>query len=261
MAMQVGADLKNMNEVWGTTVYKDEAELAMRTNKAISLNGITEKKFYPSCILVNKHGKRFSNEKADYDSSWRSFHDKENWGSLEYTNIPAYQIYDQKVREQGTLAGKSLKENLPSWFAQSPTVEGLAKKLKINESALKKTVQEYNKFARKGEDPYFHRGQTVYDRMGSEDVKAALQPLDKPPFYGAEVAPGDLGTSGGCKVNKSAEVIDALDRPIKRLCASGNNSGVGSPGTSYGGGGGTIGPALTFSFIAGKTLSTLKPWS
>ena len=76
-----------MNEVWGTTVYKDEADLAMKSNKAISLNGITEKKFYPSCILVNKFGKRFSNEKADYDSSWRSFHDKQNWGNPCLSNL------------------------------------------------------------------------------------------------------------------------------------------------------------------------------
>ena len=261
MAMQVGADLRNMNEVWGTTVYKDEADLAMKSNKAISLNGITEKKFYPSCILVNKFGKRFSNEKADYDSSWRSFHDKQNWGNLDYTNIPAYQIYDQKVREKGTLAGKTINEKLPDWFFQSPTIGGLARKLKINEKALKKTVEEYNQFAKKGKDHYFLRGETVYDRMGSEDIGAALQPLDKPPYYGAEVAPGDLGTTGGCKVNKKAQVIDALGQPIKRLCASGNNSGVGSPGTSYGGGGGTIGPALTFSYIAGKTISSFKPWS
>ena len=93
------------------------------------------------------------------------------------------------------------------------------------------------------------------------DVKLAMQPLDKPPFYGAEAAPADIGTCGGCKVNKSAQVIDTLNRPIKRLCSSGNNSGVGSPGTSYGGGGGTIGPALTFAFIAGKTLSSLDSWS
>ena len=48
------------------------------------------------------------------------------------------------------------------------------------------------------------------------------------------------------------------DTYIKRLYASGNCSGVGSPGTSYGGGGGTIGPALTFSYIAGNSLSSLK---
>ena len=159
------------------------------------------------------------------------------------------------------MAGKSLNEKLPDWFSQSPTIGGLARKLKINEKALKQTVEEYNQFAKKGKDPYFHRGETVYDRLGSEDVGAALQPLDKPPYYGAEVAPGDLGTTGGCKVNKKAQVIDALGQPIKRLCASGNNSGVGSPGTSYGGGGGTIGPALTFSYIAGKTISSFKPWS
>mgnify|MGYP003310598435 FL=1 len=186
MAMQVGADLKNMNEAWGTTVYKDEAELAVQNNTAISLNCVTEKKYYPSCILVNKHGKRFSNEKADYDSTWRSFHEKENWGSLEYTNIPAYQIYDQKVREQGTLAGKSANQKIPGWFSQSPTIKGLARKLKIDPQALQQTVDEYNKFAKNGEDLHFQRGKTSYDRMGTDDVKLAMQPLDKPPFYGAE---------------------------------------------------------------------------
>ena len=44
-----------------------------------------------------KFGLNNKNEKADYDSSWRSFHAKENWGVLKYKNIPAFQIFDHKV--------------------------------------------------------------------------------------------------------------------------------------------------------------------
>ncbi len=62
MAMKLGADLRNMNEVWGSVVYKGDAEVLG------SLNAVTEKKYYASCVLVNRYGNRFSNEKADYDS-------------------------------------------------------------------------------------------------------------------------------------------------------------------------------------------------
>lgn len=255
MAMKLGADLRNMNEVWGSVVYKAEADIPG------ALNAVTEKKYNPSCILVNRYGKRFANEKADYDSSWRSFHAKENWGALKYKNIPAFQIYDHKDRTNGTLAGKKADQPLPNWFSQSSTIEGLANKLGIDPYNLKSTISNFNKNAVLGVDPDFHRGETHYDRMGIADTSLALQPLDLPPFYGAEIAPAHIGTCGGPRVNKLSEVLDVNEVPIQRLCASGNCSGVGSPGTSYGGGGGTIGPALTFSYIAGNTLSDLEEWS
>ena len=254
MAMKLGADLRNMNEVWGSVVYKGEA------GALGSLNAVTEKKYYASCILVNRYGNRFANEKADYDSSWRSFHAKENWGALKYKNIPAFQIFDHKVRLNGTLGGKTFDQPLPNWFVKSNTIEGLAKKLGINHNNLKLTISNFNKNALLGIDPDFHRGETHYDRMGLKDTSLALQPLDQPPFYGAEIAPAHLGTCGGPRVNKFSQVLDVNEIPIKRLCASGNSSGVGSPGPSYGGGGGTIGPALTFAYIAGKTLSSFENW-
>ena len=255
MAMKLGADLRNMNEVWGSVVYKEEAEVLG------SLNAVTEKKYYPSCVLVNRYGNRFSNEKADYDSSWRSFHAKENWGALKYKNIPAFQIFDHKVRLNGTIAGKTFDQVLPNWFSKSNTIEGLAKKLGINKNNLKSTISNFNKNALLGIDPDFHRGETHYDRMGLADTSLALQPLDVPPFYGAEIAPAHLGTCGGPRVNNLSEVLNVNEIPIKRLCASGNSSGVGSPGPSYGGGGGTIGPALTFAYIAGNTLSSFEDWA
>jgi predicted oxidoreductase len=90
-------------------------------------------------------------------------------------------------------------------------------------------------------------------------VTRTLTPLTRGPFYGAEVAPGDVGTCGGLRVNGRAQVIDVFDRPIARLYASGNTSCVGSPGALYGGGGGTLGPAMTFAYIAANELVKLTP--
>ena len=55
-------------------------------------------------------------------------------------------------------------------------------------------------------------------------------------------------------MNGRGEVLDPFGAVIPGLYASGNNAGVGSPGTSYGGGGGTIGPAMTFAYLAGRSL-------
>ena len=131
------------------------------------------------------------------------------------------------------MGGKTFDQSLPNWFVQSNTIKGLAKKLGINQNNLELTVSNFNKNALLGIDPDFHRGETHYDRMGLKDTSLALQPLDQPPFYGAEIAPAHLGTCGGPRVNKFSQVLDVNGIPIKRLCASGNSSGVGSPGPSY----------------------------
>jgi predicted oxidoreductase len=117
-------------------------------------------------------------------------------------------------------------------------------------------VQRFNTNARAGKDPDFHRGESIYDRGGEPNASATLAPVEKGPFYGISVSPGALGTCGGLRVNRHAQVLDVWAEPITGLYASGNTSGVGGPGALYGGGGGTIGPALSFAFIAGKALTT-----
>ena len=98
----------------------------------------------------------------------------------------------------------------------------------------------------------------VNDRFGEDDPSFVLAPLDTAPFFGAEVSLGDIGTCGGPRVNAKAQVLDPFGNWITGLYASGNNAGIGSPGASYGGGGGTIGPALTFAFVAGSELGRSK---
>jgi hypothetical protein len=260
MAQSIGADLRNMNEVWGITVYRAEAEAVREHNLGATLNAEIEKRS-PGSIVVNARGERFHNEAADYDSTWRSYFTWENWGELGYRNQPAFVLFDAKTRRDRTIAGVKADAELPGWVESAPSLEALAGKLGIDAMGLAKTVARFNVYARGGRDPDFQRGVSRYDRYGTDDVFITLGTLDEAPYYGAEVAAADLGTCGGARVNANAQVLDPYGDVIGRLYASGNNAGIGSPGSSYGGGGGTIGPAMTFSFIAGQHAASLTPWS
>jgi succinate dehydrogenase/fumarate reductase flavoprotein subunit len=256
MAMAAGADLRNMNEVWGITVYKGEAEPIKEHRMGATLSAEIEKRAAGS-IVVNARGERFQNEAADYDSTWRSYHTWENWGEMGFRNLPAFLLFDSKARARGTIAGVDAEGRLPDWVVEAPSLGELAGKLGIDRQGLTRTVARFNVYAADLRDPDFHRGESSYDRYGQEDKNITLAPLDQPPFYGAEIAPADLGTCGGARVNARAEVLDPFGQVIPGLYASGNNAGVGSPGTSYGGGGGTIGPAMAFSYLAGRALAEM----
>jgi len=254
MAMAAGADLRNMNEVWGITVYRGEAEPIMEHRMGATLNAEIEKRSAGS-IVVNARGERFHNEAADYDSTWRSYHTWENWGEMGYRNLPAFLLFDSKARARGTIAGADASTPLPDWVVEAPSIPALAKRLGVDSEGLVRTVARFNVFAAELRDPDFHRGESSYDRYGQDDKGITLAPLDQAPFYGAEIAAADLGTCGGARVNAAAQVLDPFGAVIPGLYASGNNAGIGSPGTSYGGGGGTIGPAMTFSYIAGRSIA------
>jgi len=257
MAQAAGADLRNMNEIWGITVYAAEAEAVAEHRMGATLNAEIEKRFAGS-IVVNRYGERFQNEAADYDTTWRSYHTWENWGELGYRNLPAFLLFDSGYRERGNIAGLPEDQPLPDWVLSAPSLSELAEKVGIDAEGLARTVARFNAHARDLRDPDFHRGESSYDRYGQPDKGLTLGPLERAPFFAAEIAPADLGTCGGARVNGHAQVLDPFGEVIPGLYASGNNAGVGSPGTSYGGGGGTIGPAMTFAYLAGRSLAAGK---
>jgi succinate dehydrogenase/fumarate reductase flavoprotein subunit len=61
---------------------------------------------------------------------------------------------------------------------------------------------------------------------------------------------GCLGTNGGPKTNKYGQVLSVRGDKIPGLYAVGNAM-AGATGSVYAGAGGTLGPALTFGYIAG----------
>lgn len=253
MGMELGADLRNMNEVWGMSLYEEDAKLhaAIRGGATHMHPGGT-----PGSVLVNRYGERFCNESASYDSRWRSFFTWDNWGELGYRNLPAFHICDEFARGNTRVFGVTADQALPPWVSVASSPRELAGKMGIDPQGLEDTLLAFNRDAQDGRDPRFHRGEGYLDRWGREDVSVTLKPLDlEGEFYGARVVAADLGTCGGLRVDRAARVLDVWGKPIVNLYASGNCAGVGGPGVGYGGGGGTLGPAMTFAYIAGLSMS------
>ena len=65
---------------------------------------------------------------------------------------------------------------------------------------------------------------------------------------------GDLGTFAGLKTNANAEVLDEAGKPLGGLYSVGNDA-ASIMGGNYPGGGITLGPALTFGYIAARHMS------
>ena len=92
--------------------------------------------------------------------------------------------------------------------------------------------------------------------FGDPSVKPnpCLGPIGKPPYYAVPINLGDLGTKGGLKADARARVLDTAGKPIPHLYSAGNNSG--SPfGSRYPGAGATIGPAMTFGYVAAGDIA------
>jgi 3-oxosteroid 1-dehydrogenase len=149
----------------------------------------------------------------------------------------------------------------PDWWDhyifRADSVDALAAKIHVPADTLKQTIANMNAYARTGVDPDYGRGGNNYDQMfGDWNVKPnpCLGPIDTAPYYAVPINLGDLGTKGGLKADARARVLDGNDRPIPGLYAAGNNAG--SPfGNCYPGAGGTIGPALTFGYVAAGDIA------
>jgi predicted oxidoreductase len=66
--------------------------------------------------------------------------------------------------------------------------------------------------------------------------------------------PGDLGTSGGLRTDEFARVLRADGTVVAGLYATGNTTAA-VMGRSYAGAGATIGPAMTFGYLAAQHIS------
>jgi succinate dehydrogenase/fumarate reductase flavoprotein subunit len=140
------------------------------------------------------------------------------------------------------------------YLQRGRTLEELARRCGIDPAGLRRTVEEFNEHARRGEDPVFGRGSTPFNR-GSGDPEhgpnPSLAPLEKPPFYAIKVLPGSFGTFAGLKTDASSRVLTASGEPVPGLYAAGSDQ-ANVMGGHYPSGGINIGPAMTFGYIAGR---------
>ncbi len=252
LGLSVGAALDLMDDAWWgpTTLVPGEPHARI----------LVIEKSLPGSIMVNKRGERFVNEAAPYIDVVNAMY-KANTAAAPC--IPAYLVFDATYRKNYPCGPVLQASQQPDWmlpkalrnyFKKADTLEALAAQLGVDATTLKATVAKFNAYARAGKDLDFQRGETVFDRYyGDEKVKpnACLAPIETPPFYGLDTYPGELGTKGGLKTDSRAHVLTESGQPVAGLYAIGNCS-ASVMGHSYPGAGATIGPAMTFGYLAAR---------
>jgi 3-oxosteroid 1-dehydrogenase len=235
------------------------------------LQFMLNERMMPSQFVVNGDGKRFIDEAAPYMDFAHAMIDGQNSG---VTHIPCWLITDIRSFHRYVVAGHLPLPKIP--FAPVPTgwkvpkawlesgvvmeagsFEDLATKIGVPPAALRHTADRFNELARTGHDDDFNRGDSAYDNYYGDPTlpNPNLFPLGKPPYYAFQIILGDLGTSGGLRTDEFARVVRDDDSVVTGLYAVGNNSAA-VMGRSYAGAGATIGPAMTFGYVAAKHIAS-----
>lgn len=252
MAMEAGAKLGNMSNAWWMMATLQSAP-QHRDAKPVYLLCQNERTL-PGSIMVNRSGKRFVDEAANYNALGRVLHTFDA-NAFDYPNLPYWLIFDSRFRSKYPIFGHTPKEPAPSRFLCGETLGELAELINLDGESLKETVRAFNAGVSKGHDDEFNRGDNTYDNFWGDQSFSppycTLGVLDEPPFYAIELEAGAIGTNGGPKTNGCAQVLDWQGNVIEGLYAAGN--AMASVMTRvYAGAGGTLGPGMTFGFIAGR---------
>lgn len=213
----------------------------------------------PGGLLINAAGARFVNEAAPYSDVVHTMYDVHDSSPA----IPAWLIVDQNYRNRYLFKDVLPALPLPAdWYGSGAahkawTLDALARSIGVPAPALRTTVDRFNAQARQGRDPDFKRGDSAYDHYYTDPSvlpNSCLAPLWLPPFHAFRVVPGDLGTKGGLLTDARARVLREDGSVIRGLYAAGNASSA-VMGHSYAGAGSTIGPAMTFGYIAARDIA------
>lgn len=242
MAEEVGAQLDHMDQalIMGTTPVYYEGRLQGQPAADY---------FLPHSMIVNRYGRRFVNEKQMNVGLAFAEKDPETG---EPAHLPAWRIYDSQFASK--YPHGLPKKNIPGNHFVADTLAELARLIDVDAAGLEETAARFSTFARDGADTDFGRGGSVWDRNrgGDPDHKPnpTLGTIEKPPFYAMPFKASFLGTKGGPRTNERAEVLDHDDNSIAGLYAAGNVMAncFGSKGV---GAGTTLGPCLTWGYIAG----------
>ncbi|SDI17428.1 FAD-dependent oxidoreductase [Pseudomonas panipatensis] len=214
----------------------------------------------PGVIAVNRAGQRFVNESNSYHYFVQAmFSGNPSAGG----NAPCWLICDASAMDA---YGLGLARPKPvnnaalidaGYLHRAASPEALATAIGVDPQGLRATLERFNADARDGVDRAFGKGGNSYNRyMGdpAHQPNPCLAPLSKAPYYAIRVHTGDLGSARGLLTDAQANVLDRDGAPIAGLYAAGNDMNSLMRGT-YPGPGITIGPGLTFGWIAAMHIA------
>ena len=212
----------------------------------------------PHAILVDQNGRRYMREASSYSAISQNIlnHNKNTPAS------PSWMILDSQYLGKYMLAGSMPGKKKPkAWLEKNflrtaNSLAELATICGINSTTLETTVTRFNQFVLDGQDQDFGRGNHIYDNWLGDSLHSPSQTLgsiEKAPFYALPIYPGDLGTYGGLVTDQYARVLRQDGSVIDGLYATGTSTasvmGKGCPGA-----GASIGPAITWGYVAAKQV-------
>lgn len=284
IGLALGAEFGNMNQAWW---LQAPLEIALLSGNVTGSDVWIP--YGDSMIIVNKYGTRLTSEKMPYNERSQMHH---VWDPVrrEYPNLVQFMIYDDAVAQDPSefffrwpvplpgdtddfvISGdtwQDLADNvnarLDTLRGQQSVSAGIGPDVRLDDGfaeRIEATVERFNGFAETGVDEDFARGSTpiqlawgVGSSRQDELANSTMAPLrSEGPYYCIMLAGATLDTKGGPVIDPGAHVLHANGEPIPGLYGAGNC--VASPaGQAYWSGGGTIGPALAFGYLAGQNAA------
>ncbi|GAB2472162.1 FAD-dependent oxidoreductase [Xylanimonas ulmi] len=203
----------------------------------------------PHAFLVDRSGQRFCDESGVLEDVGRALLEVgESWLLLDARHRASYPFgwLPPRVPPVRWLASGAM--------IRDRSLARLATRTGIDADGLRDTARRFAGQAITGVDLDFGRGATEYDRTVYADPRVRPNPnlgaVSRPPFYAVPVHAGDVGTKGGLLTDGNARVLRVDGEPIRGLYAAGNTA-ASVMGRSFPAPGATLGPAMTFGYVAG----------
>lgn len=247
-AQRHGAAVRNMDSAWWAPVFRIPGEERGRLS--------TVERALPFSIIVNQAGARYANEALSYHRFGEAMMSRNAPGA---GTDPSWLVFDARYRARypaGPVIPNIPDAMLPGAvrkvLRKATTIAGLAEAMGVAPDTLAATVSRFNMMVEQGSDSDFGRGDAAYDRLYGDPRVApnpSLGTLEEAPFYAIPLHLGDIGTNGGLVTDERARVRREDGSVIGGLYAVGNMA-ASVMGYSYPGAGATLGPAMTFGYIA-----------
>jgi succinate dehydrogenase/fumarate reductase flavoprotein subunit len=256
MALEAGAALANMSVSWAIPVTSDGES----TYEGFPQHLMATPRQEPGCIAVNRLGRRFVNEAISYMDLPKMLRVYDPLTQSYPNDSPAWMLFDQSVRDRTVSGDMQPGGPTPQWVKEAPSIRELAALIDVNADTLEEEVTRWNRNVEDRSDPDFGRGTVWFEgwARGGPNADTMLAPIDRPPYYAIPLLDGILGTAGGLLINADAQVRHMRGGVIEGLYAAGN-AAASIFGPSYPAGGATLGPALTFGYLAGRHLRAIEP--
>ena len=244
---RIGAALAQMDQRIGMQITLPPGTRAVKPNLDTSK---------PHCIVVDQGGERYMRESGAPTDICRKMLER----NRQTPAVPSYMILDSQYVNTYMLAGSMPGPKKPQAWLDSKTllradsIEALATECGIGGERLRATVTRYNELVKRGVDEDFHRGESSFDEWSGDPLKPdakTLGTIEQGPFYAMPIYPGDVSTFGGLVTDVHARVLRPDGTAIEGLYATGTST-ASVMGPVEGGPGGSIGPTMTWAYLAAQ---------